>query len=304
MHWSGPAIGFASVWRRRPDKLGITALSHRWIALATVWFVPTLTAQPDSTWQTAATGKVSFTQTGFQRWYDGGVNSLALGTGLLAEFQRETHAWSQSHEARLAYGMVRQNGIDLRKAEDIIHLRSEIALGDHVIAGIFSPALTVELRTQFADGFSYRDADAPVQVSGSLSPATITQSVGLKYAELAWAEVSLGLTAKETVVTRSELRDRYKVKPDAVARWEGGGSLELRVDADVFENVRLRHSASVFASFSPASNPDLFSETLITMRINSWLQVNAEYAAVYDRDVSRSVQMREVVSVGFAINLL
>ena len=276
--------------------------------LVSLGLVHPTVAQTDSTWHADATGKMAFTQAGFYRWHDGGTSSLALSAGLTAEFTRSGINVKQSHAFRLAYGVVKQNASSLRKAEDLLHIRSAFTLLAGSFDGRFQPAVTVDFRSQFADGFAYnapRPEGTPApRISAFLSPATLTQSLGLNYEAVPWAQLRSGLAAKETIVAERKLRPRYKVQENQSVRWEAGLSGLILIDTGLFTNVHMKHSLQVFASFNQVGAPDLLSETLITMKVNRWLQVNAEYTAQLDRDVSRSVQMKELISLAFAVSLL
>ena len=249
---------------------------------------------------------MSFTQAGFYRWHEGGISSLALSAGLNATTERKTLALEQTHAIRLTYGIVRQNRLALRKAEDLIHLRSSITFLKESFLGPFQPAVTLDFRSQFAFGFKYDQDNAlpPERVSAFLSPAILIQSAGTNYRAASWIKLQTGMAAKQTFVLDSSLRSRYKVPDTRIVRAELGLSALILIDFHPLPNVHVTHSVSLFAAFQQADRPDMVSETLITMTINKWLQVNAEYTAQLDRDVSRVIQMKEVVSLGLAFNLL
>ncbi len=263
-------------------------------------------AQSDSTWTTEAHGRVSFNQVGFYRWHDGGISSLALGAGVSGEAQKTATAAQHQHEVRLAFGVVRQNSIDLRKSEDIIHLRSSFKFSRVPIFGQLDPAVTLELRSQFADGFRYNEKKSDVEtlrISGFLSPAILTQSMGLNYQANSWLDLRLGVAAKQTIVTIRALRERYKVSPDALLRWQVGASGLVIVERTVFTNVHLKSTLTLFAAFNQPS-PDTIWETLVTMKVNSWLQVNAEYTALFDKDLSPYIQRKQALTVGVSFRIL
>ena len=271
-----------------------------------LFLVPGVAGQDSTRWHTEAAGNLSFTQVGFYRWHEGGINSLALGGGLSLAAQRTSRLVEQSHDLRLTFGIVKQNQLELRKADDLIHLRSSISLQKGSLLGPFQPVLTIDIRSQFAPGYKYdsKEEEPPLKISDLLSPAILLQTLGASFETTPWLTVQAGLASKQTVVLRETLRERYKVQDASVARAELGLSGLILIDSEPFRNVRLKHSLSLFAAYGAANTPDFVSETLITMRINDWLQVNAEYTAQLDRDVSRAVQMKEVVSLGLAFSLL
>ena len=282
-------------------------MRHSWlIGLFCLVQPQILLGQDPVAWQNEAAGRISFSQVGFYRWHDGGIGSLSLSAGLSAKAIRKGPSIEQAHALRLAYGVVKQNSLELRKAEDLIHLRSSVnALGESVL-GAFHPVLTVDVRSQFARGFKYDSKNElpPTIISDFLSPATLLQSLGTSHEPVSWVKIQAGVASKQTVVLNEKLRDRYKVRDTRILRAEVGLSGLIEVDAEPFTNVHLEHSVTLFASFIAADKLDFVSETLITMRVNKWLQINAEYTALFDRDVSMAVQMKEVVSLGLTFNLL
>lgn len=277
--------------------------------------VPRLMAQnapADSlkAWKTEAVGQLSASQAGFQNWQEGGVNTLALSAGINGKASRTSNRWEQVHEARLTFGLVKQDTLDVRKAEDLILLRATVKYRGEGFFADFRPTFSASLRTQFAEGFNY-DKDPlglgrplPAKVSAFFSPATLTQSVGLTYKPVAWFTQRLGIGAKETVVTIDRFRPLYGVKPDKPVRFEAGLESFTEVDKEVFENVHYQSKLGLFASFNQPDKPDALWENLITMKVNRWLNVSFEFVTVYDLDISSDAQLKEVLSLGVAFNLL
>lgn len=261
-------------------------------------------------WKTDLVGKAAATQAGFQDWQGGGVNSLALSLGLDGKAARTAGRLEQKHEMRLTFGLVKQDTLDFRKAEDVIWLASTFAYRGNGFFGRFQPTFSASVRTQFAAGFNF-DKDpidgtrpAPVKVSAFLAPAAFQQSLGLTYEPAPWISQRLGFGAKETVVTVRRFRALYGVDPADAVRFEGGLEARTEVDRAVAENVRYKASLGLFASFNKPENPDMIWENLVSMKVNSWLNVNFEYVLLYDKDVSDRIQMKEVLSVGVSFLLI
>jgi hypothetical protein len=261
-------------------------------------------------WQSELVAKINGAQSAFSNWVEGGVNTLSFRGGLDGTFQRNEGVWRQVHEVRLGFGMLKQDTLALRKAEDLLRFSSALQYRGDGFFALFNPTIAIALRTQFAPGFNY-DRDPlrlerplPVKVSDFFSPATITQTVGLTYDPAPWFRQRVGIAGKQVVVAIPMLRPLYTVSPDGLARVELGVESRTQVDREVFENVRLRSSLGLFAAFNRPEMPDLMWENLITMRVNSWLVVSAELATLFDRDLSTRVQVKETVSLGVAVNLL
>ncbi|HMB93569.1 MAG TPA: DUF3078 domain-containing protein [Rhodothermales bacterium] len=272
-------------------------------------------ATPDSLlgiWRTEAMGQLAATQAGFQNWQGGGINTLAFSTGVKGKAKRGTERLEQVYQARFAFGLVKQDTLDFRKAEDLILLAATFQYKGDGFFKQFRPTVAADLRTQFAEGFNYdenpfegEDAeDVPVQVSAFFAPATLTQSLGLTYQPADWITQRVGLGAKETIVRIERFRPLYGVDPDQTVRLEAGLEAFTEVDKEVFENVTYQSKLGLFAAFNQVDQPDALWENLITMKVNDWLNVSFEAVTLYDRDISKDVQIKEVLSLGVSFILL
>jgi hypothetical protein len=269
-------------------------------------------AQPDTleAWQYDLRGKFNASQAAYNNWQEGGLNALQLNTTLDGSARQEGEHWIQTHKARLAYGLLQQDTLDVRKSEDLIRMESTLRYqGDHFFR-VFNPTLAAGLRTQFAEGFNYdkdpldRGDDPPVKTSDFFSPATFTESIGLTYEADSWFSQRLSFASKQTIVMIDRLRPLYGVDPDGPVRLEAGAESVTTFDRNIFENVRLQSSLNLFLAFNQPGQPDMIWENLITMKVNSWMNVDLEFVAVYNEDISSAVQIKEVLSVGVVIDII
>lgn len=278
------------------------------VALFSIGFVSDAGAQaPDSVklphWVMDLTGKFSASQAGYHNWTEGGVNSLASAALITGKFERTSRDWLQTYEARLGIGVVKQDTLDFRKADDIIRLRSQISYQGNGLFRKFNPTAAADVRTQFAPGFAYdknpfpeNDGDLPVKVSDFFAPATFSQSLGLSY-DADWGfSQRLGIGAKETIVVIDRLQQLYG--QDATARFQLGAESQTQIDKEVFDNITYKSTLALFAAFNREELPDMLWENIVVMKVNSWLSADFEFVTLYDRDINDVVQIKEVLSVG------
>lgn len=284
--------------RIRPGLLLLLCLH----ATATAVLGQNAATDTSRTWTHSLSGRLSFAQTGFQNWSEGGISSFAMSGGLNAEVDRKGSRWAHQHDARISFGIVKQDSLGVRKAEDLIHITATFTYAGDGFFGQFHPTLATSVRTQFANGFTY-EGSAPERVSTFLAPATFTQAAGFAFTLISDLTQRVGLGAKETLVTTASLRDRFGVNPDRAMRIEAGLEAVTRYDGEIFRNVHLKSTLSLFASFNKPEQPDAFWDVFVTMKVNRWLQVNFEYHARYDADITRALQMREVLSVGLSFSI-
>jgi DUF3078 family protein len=277
-------------------------------ALLAILAVATAGAQ-DSTqvWKKTLVGQASGAQAGFSNWAEGGVNTVAITLAIDGTGERTGARWLQKHDVRFSFGLVRQDTLDVRKAEDLIRLRSsfQYTAGDGVLAS-FQPTLAATFRSQFAPGKNF-DEDPlgsgrvlPVKVSDLFAPATFTQTLGLTYTPAAWFTQRLGVAAKETVVTIERLRPLYSVDLDKSFRAELGIEAFSQFDREIASNVHYKSTLGLFAAFNQTDAPDLIWENAVAMKVNSWLGVNFEWTMIYDADVASEIQLKEVFSIGLS----
>jgi len=270
-------------------------------------------APPNGAWETSLTGKLAGSQAAYSNWQEGGLNTLAVTSTVDGKFVRGGEHWIQTYELRLAFGLVQQDTLAVRKSDDLIRLGAGLQYRGDGFLQTFRPTISAALRTQFADGFNYDedpfddgvDRNTPVKTSTFFSPAVITQSLGLTYEPAPWISTRLGVAGKETIVNDPGLRVLYDVDPDNILRAEGGIESETSVDRELFTNVRYQSRLNLFQSLTDQSEPlDVLWENVITMKVNSWLNVGLEYVMLYDANRSDAVQIKEVLSVGVSFALL
>lgn len=265
----------------------------------------------DAGWSTELTGNLSGSQASYRNWAEGGVNTFSFSSSLQGEADHTEGPWHQEHDLRLTLGYLKSNGRKFRKSDDLIRLdASLIYQGGHGVLTYLDPTVGVNVRTQFAPGFDYRenpfgdDRDPPVRISEFMAPGTFTQSLGLVYDEYSWFTQRVGLGGKQTWVRVPEFRPLYGLETDQAVRWEIGVEARTEVDRELLENTRIRSSLALFKSFGAADLPDLLWENLLTIDANQWLTTNLELVFLYDADVSRELQLKQVLSLGVSFTLI
>ncbi|WP_022834295.1 DUF3078 domain-containing protein [Salisaeta longa] len=269
------------------------------------------------TWTTDVTGSLAGSQAAYRNWQQGGLNTIAFTASLDAKAQRQATHWSQTFEGRFALGFLRQEEQDpaLRKADDLIRLRTKMQYRGEDFWRTFQPTIAAELRTQFASGFSYSenpfpdtsplaDANVPVKTSAFFAPAYITESLGLSYEPNDWFSTRLGVAAKQTYVGLRELRVLYGLDPSNTVLFEGGIESTTSVNKEIFENVRYQSTLGLFQTLNRQTPVDVTWENLVVMKVNSWLSTQLEFVAIYNKDTIDKLQIKEVLSLGVSFQLI
>lgn len=261
-------------------------------------------------WDHDLSATLSGSQAGYRRWTEGGINSLAANTQVQGTFVRTSEDWLQTYEVRLGIGILKQDTLSVRKAEDVLRLQAQVKYTGDGTFHYVSPIVAVGLRTQFAPGFNYTKnpfgdgRNPPVKVSDIFSPATFTQSLGMGYSSDFAFSQRLGIAAKETVILIERFRTIYGQVPSESVRLQLGIESQTEVDREVFSNVQVTSSLGLFAAFNQDDLPDALWENAVRMTVNEWLTTNFEVVALFDRDISDAVQLKEVFSLGISVVIM
>ncbi len=253
-------------------------------------------------------------QAQYSNWQEGGIDAIAFSARTEGIFYRVGGGIRQAHEVRLSLGLLKQDTLGFRKSDDL----ARYAYGLEIeTGGPFRPSLSLAARTQFIPGFDYspeagaypdlpREAEGRVKVADAFAPLVLSQSAGVVYDPGSGFTARVGLGLKETYVGIERLRPVYGNELDTPLRIQAGLDSELRYRREVFENVTLSSRLLAFQAFNQIGNeaPDLLFENRLSMKVNSFLNVTLDAAALYDRDVTEDVQLRQSLAVGVAFSLL
>lgn len=265
-------------------------------------------------WRTALVASLAGNQAAFSNWQEGGVDALAATAALDGSFDRVVGGVLTTQTLRLVYGVLRQDTLALRKAQDVARYEATAEVASPVP---LRPAVGLSVRTQFAPGYDYspEPGEYPslplvpgqaLKVSDAFSPLVLSQTAGVAYRPGGGLVARLGLGLKQTVVGIERLRPVHGNALDQPVRVEAGVDAEVVLERAVMENVTLRSRLAGFQRFGQIADeaPDAVFENVLRLKVNDLLDVRVEAVALYDADVSRDVQLREVLSVGITVGLL
>lgn len=269
-------------------------------------------APPDSLspWTIEFRGQLNGSQASFRNWEQGGVNTVSLtaGTNFNALYRRGK--WGYNLDTRLIYGQAKVDD-DFRKIEDEINVRNTVRyfLEDER----WSVVGNVNFISQFDAGL---DRNREFTVSRFMSPAYLTETVGISFKPVPYFSADFGASARQTFVLDSgqagfrdgepiTFRERYGLDPDESVKNEFGFSLLLQFDKEILENVRYKASIETFSNAS--QRPDRSDFTFnneIVGRINSYLNTTFRFTMLYNDDVSKNLQLRQTFSVGVSVRFI
>jgi hypothetical protein len=278
---------------------------------------------PPVIWKKGGFGSVNFNQVGLNNWAAGGVQSISLTTigNLYANYKKDNVRWDNNLD--LAYGVVQNEGENLRKNEDKIDFSTKLGIK---AAKNLDYAAMVNFKSQFAPGFDFgnESEDRPM-ISRFMAPAFILASLGFDYRPTDYLSLYISpATGKFTVVNDDSIAAMHlyipESAPNANFRAEFGALATAIFEKKLSENIKLRSRLDLFNNFTDPNktnreNIDVNWETNFNMKLGKYIGLSLFTHVIYDDDIDvplefnnegetvkagPRLQFKEVFGIGFS----
>jgi hypothetical protein len=254
-------------------------------------------------WTNEVIAGLNLTQASFDNWAQGGENMLGWQANLAGKFTSlgAGHEWANA--IKLAYGMTKVGDDDARKSVDEIRLESVFT---HKSGFYVDPYVAATAETQFSTGYEYTDTDK-TGISNFLDPGYFTQSAGVGRSYAGVLKTRLGASIKETVT------DRYPVPyaddpdtPDEIedVKVEVGAESVTDLNLKMSDDLAFDSKLELFSNLKATNEIDVKWDNLLTAKIEEYLSVTLNVKVLYDRDISRSRQIKEALAIGLTYRLM
>lgn len=259
---------------------------------------------PQYGWKNEIIGNLNLTQASFSNWEQGGENTLAWQVNLSTNFTLDQETYNWKNTGKFTLGFAKIAGAEARKSSDEINLESVYT---RKLSKLINPFFSATAKTQFLSGFRYPNDTTKIKISKFLDPGYFTQSVGLGYSPNETVVTRLGFTMKETIT--SDFPVPFADDPDTPdeiekTKIEPGLSSITDVKKKFAENILLTSRLDIFADFEAVNRIDVLWENDLTFKLTKLVNVNFEFDLLYDRDISKRRQIRQVLSLGFTYTFL
>lgn len=285
-----------------------------------------------SPWKKATVFGLNFSQTFLDNWQGGGQSAIN-GTVLFntfANYKKDKWTWDNSLDAAYGISRIGTKGV-VQKTDDRIEINSKLGHTTPVVNTFWTAMFT--FRTQWDAGYDYAATPSPL-ISDPFAPAYVIAGLGIDYKPNDKFSMYVSpATSKTTIVDNQRLADAgafgvtaatyapdgTKLTDGTRIRYEIGGFFKVQYATEIVKNVKLSTRAEFFSNYlKNPQNIDINWETLIAMKINSWLTTSITTHLVYDDDITFAVdrdgdgnddgrgprtQFKEVFALGIQIQL-
>ncbi|QKJ62379.1 DUF3078 domain-containing protein [Flavobacterium sp. M31R6] len=286
-----------------------------------------ITSKPDtvSYWTNKNIMGIDISEIAFVNWSAGGTSAI---TGLVRghlkrDYKDDNQVWAS--ELIFRYGMNKQEGIELRKTDDVFKINSTYGYRTNTSSNWYHSA-KFNFNTQFTDGYNYPNTKNPI--SKPFAPAYTFLGIGSEYI---YKPEKLNLylsplTLKSTLVLDQNLADAgaYGVKK---AVYDVDGNLIFKgersktelgilatsyIEKEVFTNIIIKNRLSLYTDYlHNFGNIDVDWQSYADLKVNEYVKANVGFNLVYDEDIDvikeengvkinegAKVQLKQVLGIG------
>lgn len=256
-------------------------------------------------WNLNGTFNISLNQGALSNWVSGGDESV-LGINALfnyvINFRHGKNTWDNYFDLALGFQNATSFG-KFRKTDDRIDVTTKFGhlINHHWYAGVLT-----NFNSQSLPGYNYSEK-ADQKVSNFLTPGKITLSPGLDYK-----------TSQRFTLFTSPVTVRWVLKDDPdflyVSKFGVDSALRSNTELGAFVTAKYRAAFTKWATYTgridlfsnykrEPQNVDVLMNNLLTMKFTKVFATSLSLDLVYDDDVKKRLQLKEILGVGLTVKL-
>ncbi|MDO7174049.1 DUF3078 domain-containing protein [Mariniflexile sp. AS56] len=282
-------------------------------------------------WLQKNKASINLNEVAFVNWNSGGSNSISGLVGMESSANYTDKYFSWRNNARLRYGVNKQQARELRKTDDLFELNSDIGFKPDSITNWFYSA-KLNFRTQFANGYKYPNKETPI--SRLMAPGYLFFGGGMEYGKNI-DEMSFyfsPLTLKATFVLDDDLANAGKfgvtpavydaqgniIVPGERIRKEVGILINNSYEMEVATNVKVKQQVSLYSDYvNNFGNVDIDWRLDFDFKVNNFIKATLGSHLRYDDDIKTTkatdvedvydeagakIQWKQFLGIGFAVD--
>lgn len=243
-------------------------------------------------------------QATYNNWSQGGASSVS-GTGstvfsLLNRVDRKSYGF----RVNLKYGRAYVNGDGMRKTDDVINVRNRFTQ-QFIDEEKLSLYASTSFQTQFDKGYDFGAgvAESDSLISDFMSPAYLSESMGIAFNPIKSLTMESGVGLKQTIIADGTLSENYGLEPGSNVRYEGGLSTGIDLQSEIFSDIHYNGSLETFTNLlNGLKKTDIIWSNELKGEINKSVNALLQFDLKYDDDFSKKLQLKQVLSVGVSLN--
>jgi hypothetical protein len=271
-----------------------------------------------SYWKNSNIVGFDLSEIAFMNWSAGGNSSISglLKGNFVRKYETENAKWL--NELILRYGVNKQDGVEVRKTDDVFQLNSTFGYRKDTISNWYSSA-KFNFNTQFTNGYAYPNTDDAI--SKPFAPAYLFLGIGTEYINRK-EKISVYIspfTTKSTFVLDQRLANQgafgvdkavYDIDGNLISKGkkhktELGVLVSSGYKKEVIKNIVLDNRLSLYSDYiNRFGNIDVDWQMQLNLTVNEYVKANIGLHMIYDDDIKSKEEINgEQVILGPKLQL-
>jgi hypothetical protein len=256
-------------------------------------------------WKKSGTLIVNLNQGSLSNWAAGGEQNTLGINGIFnyaINYRKGKNTWDNYFD--LALGFQDASSYNkFRKTDDRIDITSKYG---HQVSKKWYAAALINFNSQALPGYAYTDS-VNTKISNFLSPGKLLLSLGMDYRP----------NDKFSVfISPASIRWIFKKDPDFYAQNKFGVPAFKKVYSEVgaYLTAKYNQPLAKWATYTGRldlfsnyrrnpQNVDVYFTNLLSMKFNKWLGAAISVDIVYDDDIIKKTQLKEILGIGLTLKL-
>jgi Protein of unknown function (DUF3078) len=256
-------------------------------------------------WKRGGTLIINLNQGSLSNWAAGGEQNTLGVNGIFnygINFRRGKNTWDNYFNLALGF----QNATSyskFRKTDDLIDITSKY--GYQVSKKWYAAAL-INFNSQALEGFAYTDT-VNTKISNFLAPGKLLVSLGMDYRPN--DNFSLFISPLTTRWIFKKDPDFYAVDKFGVPAFkksynEIGAYVTAKYNKALNKWATYAGRLDLFSNYKRnPQNVDVYFTNLLAMKFNKWLGTTISLDMIYDDDIIKKTQLKEILGIGLTLKL-
>ena len=256
-------------------------------------------------WKKGGTFMLNINQGALSNWVAGGEDYTLGVNGLLnysINLRQNRHTWDNYFD--LALGFQNAASFDqYRKIDDRIDITSKYG---YQLTSHWYASMLFNFNSQFLQGYDY--STTPItKISNFLTPGKIILSPGMNYKTASRFSFFISPVSVRWVTKLDEdFYNEAKFGVDSAQKinTEFGAYVSVLYKADISKWATYTGRVDLYSNYlRNPQNVDFLMNNLLTMKLNKVFASNLSLDLIYDDDVKKRLQLKQVLGIGLTVKI-
>ncbi len=244
-------------------------------------------------------------QGALRNWAGGGEqNTLGITTLLNYNINHRKGNFTWNNYFDIAVGFQNASSFgQFRKVDDRIDITTKYG---YRFSKQWYAAILGNFNTQALIGYSYTDS-VNTKISNFLTPGKILLSAGIDFRPDKYFSLFVSPVTSRLILKKDNTFypiDKFGVPVNNKSYTELGAFATAKFETKFNDWAFYTGRLDLFSNYKRnPENVDLFFTNLLTMKFNRWFATNISMDMVYDDDIVKNVQLKEILGIGLTIKL-